>query len=106
MRVYVDTSAFYSVLDADDRHHSDARRTWMDAVRVFHDDVTPVVQMVWVDEPLHRAASSALLTAGQRRLRLVDCLSFVVMRQAGIETVFAMDAHFIEQGFPVLPSLS
>lgn len=132
MRVYVDTSAFYAVLDADDRHHRQARQSWislledeanlftsnyilvetcallqhrlgLEAVRVFHGDILPVLNLIWVDEEIHRAAWSALLTAGRRRLSLVDCVSFEVMRQAGIATAFTLDAHFGEQGFSIVP---
>lgn len=132
MRVYVDTSAFYAVLDADDQHHQQARQTWItlledgaklftsnyilvevcallqhrlgvEAVRVFHGDLLPVLHLIWVDEEIHRVAWSALLTAGRRRLSLVDCVSFEVMRQAGVETAFTLDAHFVEQGFSVVP---
>ena len=39
-----------------------------------------------------------------RQLSLVDCTSFVVMRQIGIDDVFAFDRHFAEQGFTVLPA--
>lgn len=131
-RVYVDTSAFYAVLDADDERHPQAKETWvtllegqarlvttnyvlvetcallqhrlgLEAVRVFHADVLPVLSLIWVDEDIHRAAASALLTAGRRRLSLVDCVSFEVMRRGGIATAFALDPHFAEQGFSLLP---
>ena len=49
-----------------------------------------------------------LLAEGRRKLSLVDCVSFELMRDKGRHTGFAFDAHFNEQGFdceiPVLLS--
>jgi predicted nucleic acid-binding protein len=52
-----------------------------------------------VDAELHGAAATALLTAGRRRLSLVDCASFEVMRRESIDRALAYDRHFGEQGF-------
>jgi|GEM_PF-2518604 len=38
-------------------------------------------------------------------LRLVDCSSFQVMRQLGIQRAFAIDRHFREQGFDLLEAV-
>lgn len=132
MRVFIDTSAFLAVLNADDENHPRAKETWsslvtqdtqllctnyvlvetfalvqkrlgMQAVRVFQDDVLPIVEIKWVDETCHRAAVSALLAAGRRELSLVDCVSFEVIRQLGIDTAFVFDYHFEEQGFNTVP---
>jgi predicted nucleic acid-binding protein len=132
MRVLVDTSAFLAVINADDENHSRAKETWsalvtqdaqlvctnyvlvetfalvqkrlgMQAVRVFQDDLLPVVDVKWIDETCHRAAVSALLAAGRRELSLVDCTSFEVMRQLGTDAVFAFDRHFEDLGFKVIP---
>jgi predicted nucleic acid-binding protein len=45
-----------------------------------------------------------LLAANRRSLSLVDCTSFEVMRQAGLDTVFTFDLHFREMGFKVIPA--
>jgi predicted nucleic acid-binding protein len=63
----------------------------------------PLLQIVWVDAELHARGTAALLAAGRRRLSLVDCVSFEVMRSAGIDTAFAIDRHFVEQGFARIP---
>ncbi len=126
--VYVDTSAFLAVLDADDRCHRQAAAVWekllrsearlvcssyvlietcalvqrrlgIDALRLFHEDVYPVLDVHWVDSFLHGAGVDALLTAGRKHLSLVDCISFALMRRLGIKKAFAFDAHFVEQGF-------
>ena len=131
MAVFVDTSALYAVLDADDEDHLVAGRLWqnlldkreelvcsnyvivetfalvqrrlgLDAIRVFQTDVVPVVRMHWVDEFLHTAGAAALLTAGRRQLSLVDCVSFELMRRLGLTRAFAFDEDFTEQGFSCL----
>ncbi|MQL51330.1 PIN domain-containing protein [Desulfofundulus thermobenzoicus] len=134
MSVYVDTSAFLAVLDADDENHEAAKKVWTDllesreamvcnsyvlvetfalvqhrlgmaAVRAFHEDVFPVLQLEWIDDNLHRQAASALLTANRRNLSLVDCASFTTMRRLGIKRAFAFDKHFSEQGFTCIPAV-
>ncbi|HUF51113.1 MAG TPA: PIN domain-containing protein [Longimicrobiales bacterium] len=129
---FVDTSGLYAVLDADDGNHAAARRTWtqllergdsvettnyvivecvaliqhrlgLAALRTFVSDVLPVVRTAWVTTAAHDAALQAVLSAGRRDLSLVDCTSFAVMRQNGVDEVFAFDRHFVEQGFRVLP---
>lgn len=132
MSVFIDTSAFLAVLDSDDAHHESAKEAWhelldsneplltssyvlvetcallqhrlgMEAVRVFQEDVAPVLNPVWVDEATHMAGMSALLAARRRKLSLVDCVSFESMRRSGAKTAFAFDAHFREQGFVLIP---
>jgi predicted nucleic acid-binding protein len=41
----------------------------------------------------------AVLSAGRKKLSLVDCVSFGVMRAAGLRKAFAFDRQFVEQGF-------
>ncbi|HSV30414.1 MAG TPA: PIN domain-containing protein [Atribacteraceae bacterium] len=132
MSVYVDTSAILAVLDADDENHESAKRTWIDllesreaivcnnyllvetytlvqyrlgmeALRAFHEDVFPILNLEWIDDSLHRQAANALLTANRRNLSLVDCASFNSMRLLGLKKVFAFDKHFAEQGFTCIP---
>ena len=132
MAVFVDTSALYSALTVRDEHHRAAHDHWAEllagdeplitsnyvlvetlallarrvgfqAVRSFQTDFVPVLQVSWVDEALHERAIAALLTAGTRDLSLVDCVSFEVMRGLGLETAFAFDAHFAQQGFRCIP---
>lgn len=131
MSVYIDTSAFLAVLNADDRYHARARIRWrqlieadlslicnnyvlvetiavlqsrlgMEAVVAFQNDIRPILTVLWVDEGLHQRAVSALLAAQRRRLSMVDCASFESMRQGGLRQAFTFDAHFTEQGFEVL----
>lgn len=74
-------------------------RLGMAAVRALHDAVLPVLEVVWVDRELHRRAVAALLAADRRDVSLGDWTSFEVMRDRGIEAVFAFDEDFAAQGF-------
>jgi len=74
-------------------------RFGMHLVEAFVTRVQPLLHVEWVNDWLHQAAISALLAANRRRLSLVDCTSFVAMRRLGIDTAFAFDQHFVEQGF-------
>ncbi len=132
MNVFVDTSAFYAVLDRDDSNHTAAAKLWAEllreraalfttnyvlvetaallqhrigvaAVRAFHEDVAPVLQVDWISEEAHRAGMESLLTAGRKMLSLVDCMSFQSMRQMGLRQAFCFDKHFREQGFVLQP---
>ena len=132
MKVFVDTSALYALLDADDRNHASAkatlnscleqdtlllssnyvlvetialirRRLGMVAARRFCLEMMPLFRLHWVDEEVHSAALGTLLVAGSRELSLVDCTSFELMRRMGVDTAFAFDRHFQEQTFECLP---
>ena len=63
----------------------------------------PIVRLHWMDRALHGQASTTFFTAGDRNLSLVDCVSFEVMRNVGIETAFTFDRHFSEQGLKSVP---
>jgi uncharacterized protein len=132
MKTFIDTSAFYALLDRDDANHSSAKRVWpdmlnpgnilvtsnyilietfallqnrlgFDAVRGLQEDILPLVNVEFVNSEAHRSGVTALLSASRRGLSLVDCVSFEVMRSSGIKSVFAFDSHFKEQGFTLIP---
>jgi uncharacterized protein len=79
------------------------RRFGATAVQDLHELLIPVISVVWVDEHLHGAAVSAMLTAIRRDVSLVDWVSFEVMRRLGIETAFAFDRDFRRHGFATIP---
>ena len=128
MSVFIDTSAMLAVLDADDRHHPEADAAWqemlssraalvttnnvlvetfalvqhrlgLDALKVFQEDVVPVLDIEWITESLHQSACEMLFLASKRRLSLVDCSSFAVMRIKGLKKAFAFGDHFREHRF-------
>ena len=68
-----------------------------------HHDIYPLLSVEWVGGVLHESGVGSVLAAGRRRLSLVDCVSFEVMRQRGIRRAFAFDKHFGEQGIDVVP---
>ena len=132
MNIFIDTAAFLAVLNANDRFHGLAKPAWdeilssdaalftsnyvllettallqhrfgIEAVRLFESDILPILEIVWVDETIHQQGMSALLVANRRELSLVDCTSFEIMRQKGMEAAFTFDAHFRVQGFMVIP---
>jgi predicted nucleic acid-binding protein len=132
MNIFADTSALYAVLDANDSKHAKAKQFWdkiircddillchnyilvetsalvlrrlgMEAVRVFEEDIYPILHIIWVTREIHSAGVSAHLMADRRILSLVDCVSFEVMRRTGIRKAFAFDRHFKDYGYEISP---
>jgi predicted nucleic acid-binding protein len=130
--VFLDTSGLYAVFDADDAAHAGVAEAWrallasdaplhtsnyvllelhtllqrrlglgaLDALTTY---VVPFVNVMWVDERVHAQAAAALLGARRRDTSLVDHTSFVLMRNVGLRNALAVDRHFAEQGFGVVP---
>jgi len=132
MSMFIDTSALYALLDADDENHGSSASTWdtlitsderivttnyvivetfaliqnrlgLRALREFQDDVVPVLYVEFVTPTIHRLGTVALFAASRRGLSLVDCVSFEVMRELGMKSAFTFDRHFREYGFNVVP---
>jgi uncharacterized protein len=132
MTVFVDTSAIYAVLDADDANHAGADRSWrqileqrsallttnyvlleisallqarigLAPLRTFHEDIAPLLQIDWISERQHHMAVGTVLTAERKKLSIVDCVSFQCMREHGVRAAFCFDRHFREQGFETIP---
>ncbi len=130
--IFVDTSAFLAILDADDDFHAEAKRAWgevlssdsslvtsnyilvetfalvqnrlgLQAIRVFQEDIVPLFSIRWVDSVIHSAATGALFAANRKKLSLVDCTSFEVMRNTATKCAFTFDNHFKQQGFDCIP---
>ena len=105
MTMFVDTSAFYAVVDRDDANHPAAKEMWtallresvpllttnyvlvetcallqhrigIAAVRSFHEDVVPLLQVDWVTEERHRAAAAANTVGADLRLATARLTAF------------------------------
>jgi predicted nucleic acid-binding protein len=134
-KIYVDTSAFYALLDRSDRYHSQASALWPDllhdnitlltsnyvvwetvgllqkrigfeAASLWCKDILGVLDVLWVDARTHQLAYELWLNLGRRRLSLVDCVSFVTMHQHEIEEAFCFKPHFTDHGFILLEPIS
>ncbi len=125
--ILLDTSAIYALADSADRYHARAERLvtqlYQDGEQlVLHSyvlaEAATLIQrrlglqralrflhqshefhLRWITETDHEAGVEILEQEGRRELSLVDCVSFAVMRSAGIDTAFAFDADFERAGF-------
>ena len=133
MSLFVDTSALLAFLDADQPRHTEVidawdrviaegrtlftsnyvlvesfalvqRRLGLEALRAFADILVPILRPLWVDEELHAAGVASLFAARRRKLSLVDCTSFELMRRHGLTEVLALDDDFVRQGYRLLPA--
>ena len=118
MSVFVDTSALMAVIDRNDARHDSARAIWdvltrgdetlvttnyvllelhallqrrvgVPAVQLLASIFAPIMDVRWVSKEEHDSALDALLTANRRELSLVDCVSFLVMRELGLVRAFS-----------------
>jgi predicted nucleic acid-binding protein len=126
VRVFVDTSALYALLDESDSQHSAAvsvfaalrgsellthtyvvvesvaltgRRLGWAAVTRLIDAILPVVDVQTVDDELHQLALHAYRERGSDRVSLVDRTSFAFMRREQVARAFAFDDDFVREGF-------
>jgi len=129
MSVFVDTSALYAALAADDVAHDLAvvllesvaetdelvthnyihveaealvrRRLGANAAATLAERVLPALRTIWVDEAIHAAGLEAVRSAG-RPTTFVDEVSFLVMRSAGVRRALAFDRDFERAGFSLV----
>jgi predicted nucleic acid-binding protein len=59
----------------------------------------PEVDVVWVDEYLHRAALAFLQARSDKTYSLCDAVSFLLMKSWGIDEALTTDRHFQQAGF-------
>jgi predicted nucleic acid-binding protein len=133
--VFIDTSAFYALMDRSDSYHEKAKKLWIslldknatlkttdyiiiealallqnrlgfEAASLFSNDILGLVDILWVDESRHNLAYELWLGLGRKKVSLVDCVSFITMRHDRLENVFGFDRHFEDQGFKILDSSS
>ena len=128
--IFLDTSAAYAAIDVADPNHREAaerlqaalqrqipvlthnyvvlestaliqRRLGLDAALTFLKD-TRLLKVHWITQEDHMEAVDLLTERSRRNLSLVDCMSFVVMKQHSVTTALAYDSDFQAEGFDVL----
>ena len=63
------------------------------------------VDVVWITPALHAAGWDIFERYDDKDFSFVDCLSFAVMRERGIQVAFTGDRHFRQMGFITVPEL-
>jgi predicted nucleic acid-binding protein len=59
----------------------------------------PTIEIVWVDDQIHRAGLSLLRARLDKSYSLCDVVSFLLMRERGIAEALTTDRHFEQEGF-------
>ena len=125
--IFFDTSAAVALADVEDLHHARAIRAMEEIERdglPLHTHNYVLVESAavlqrrfgltsalsflaesrtftvhWITPEDHAEAVELLERRGKRNLSLVDCMSFIVMRQYGITTALVYDSDFQAEGF-------
>jgi uncharacterized protein len=130
--VFVDTSAYYALIDKADFSHDVAAHIWSDlrrkrqpilttnfVISEFHamtvkrhgpQAALSAIESIYrgenpvvrVTEDDEQDAFNLLRRYSDKRYSLVDAMSFVVMQRFGISTAFTFDRHFVQHGFEVV----
>jgi uncharacterized protein len=133
-RIFIDTGAFLAKEIAADQHHAAATRCWSEAAglryRLFSsehvlDETTTLlarrtsypwasdwgkdalasgIEWLRADESEWRAALILMRKFGDQSVSFTDCLSFTLMKRAGIRTAFGFDRHFESAGYRLWPA--
>ena len=130
-RVFVDTGAWFAYVNAADPDHRRVREVLDEPVGrlvtssyVFDETVTltqarlghrravavgrtlldpAVVDLLRVTPPDERAAWALFERRSDKAYSFTDCTSFVLMRRERIGQAVALDVHFSQEGFAVVP---
>ncbi len=80
-----------------------SRRYKTESVKMFDElFISPEVEIVRLDETLFNKAFELYSNYSDKTWGLVDCVSFVVMRERGITDALTSDQHFVQAGFNAL----
>lgn len=128
--IFLDTSAVLALADSTDDHHAEAvasleslisegqtllthnyilvesgallqNRLGLESALAFQSDAERFT-IHWVSAADHAAAISLLANRNRRGLSLVDCMSFLVMKQHSVRRALAFDADFEREGFEIV----
>ena len=131
--VFIDTSAFYAVIDRSDSAHKEAAKAWSillqddnhlitsnyiiletiallqnriscTAALLFQNDILGVLDIHWITQTIHELSVELWKNQGRRHLSLVDYSSFILMGQNQCSDAFSLDRHFAEQGYVLWPN--
>ena len=61
--------------------------------------IRPQLEVVWVDKDRHTDALAMLQTQLDKSYSLCDAISFLLMRERGVEEALTTDRHFEQAGF-------
>ena len=59
----------------------------------------PRLESIWIDEDLHNRAMNLLKNRSDKTYSLCDAVSFIIMRERGINEALTTDTHFAQEGF-------
>lgn len=76
------------------------RETAVSLINLLEND--PKVEILPLSEDLFAQAFELFRARADKEWSLADCLSFVVMRQCGVQSALAADFHFQQAGFKAL----
>ena len=62
----------------------------------------PQVEIVSLSDELYEQALELFRNRPDKEWGLVDCVSFVTMKRAGVQGALTMDQHFVQAGFKAL----
>jgi predicted nucleic acid-binding protein len=125
--MFLDTSGLLSLYDSRDAFHQEAVRQFRRADRLItHNYVLaelvalvnarnlprqdaldyikdvldhPLIELLWVDEPFHRAGLELLFRRIDKSYSLCDAVSFIQMQARGMTEALTTDRHFEQEGF-------
>lgn len=59
----------------------------------------PLIELLWIDETLHRAGLDLLTRRADKAYSLCDAISFLQMRESNVTEALTTDHHFEQEGF-------
>ena len=130
--IFIDSSAFYALIDRSDPRHDPAKSFWpclledhikmvttsyvaletanllqeglgFEAAELWQRSMLNVVEVVWIDRSTYRHGNLLWMNLGRYHCSLVDCISYVAMNSKRIEKVFGFKTCFADQGYHLLP---